>query len=104
MRNVNPASVKKPIVIDPLAAVKRGLRNKLTSSIGRAIRRSTLMNAARRTRPAAMVPSVRVDPHPQFGPWMMLRTSVPIAALDRSSPGQSIGGGVGSLEEGTEKA
>src|SRR5882672_6571441 len=104
MRNEKPARVKKPIVMDPLAAVNRGLRNKPTSSIGRAILRSTLTNVARRTRPPAIVPSVRADPHPQFGPWMMLSTIVPIAALDRTSPRQSIGGVVGSFDDGTNRA
>src|SRR5579871_678171 len=101
MRNVNPARVKKPMVIDPLAAVKRGLRKRVTSSIGRAVRCSTTMKAVRITRPAAMSARVRDDPHPQLGAWMMLRTRVPMPALERTRPGQSMGAADGSFDDGT---
>ena len=104
MRKLKPLRVKKPTVTDPLAAVNRGFLNSPTSSIGRAIRRSTLTKIARMPRPRAIVPSVRAELHPQPGAWMMLRTSVPSPALERKRPRQSMGGAVGSLDEGTAQA
>ena len=91
-------------MIEPLAAVNRMLRNRLTSSIGRAVLFSTKTNTARITTPVAMSPSVRPEPHPQFGAWMMLRISVAMPALDKISPRQSMGGALGSRDVGTAHA
>src|SRR5437763_15304886 len=100
-RNVKPARQKNAIVIDPLAAVKRRLRNRRTSSIGRDTRRSTLTNAAISASPTANVASAGVEPHPQSGASMRPNTRVPIAALDSTRPYQSMGGTEGSLDDGT---
>src|SRR5579864_2240800 len=104
IRKVNPARVKNPIVIEPLAALNLGLRNKRTSSIGWVVRRSASMNTASTTSPAAMVASVRPDPHPQLGAWMMLNTRAPMAALESSNPRRSICGTDGSFDVGTRRA
>src|SRR5437762_5957590 len=92
------------MVIDPLAAEKRGLRKRDTSSIGRSLRASTLMNTASSARPSAKAANVDVDAQPQSGAWMMAKTSVPIAAHDSTSPGQSMGDAAGSFDVGTEDA
>src|SRR5262249_38628096 len=104
MRNVKPASVKKLMAIDPLAAEKRGLRNSLTSSIGRARRRSTPTNTASSASPMVTVAAVSLDPQPQLGASMIEKTRVPIAALDSTRPAQSIGGVEGSFDVGTTSA
>src|SRR5439155_10537371 len=104
MRNEKPARVKNPVVIDPLAAVKRRLRKRLTSSIGWSMPRSTLTKIASRASPPAMVASVAPEPHPQFGPWMMPSTRVAMLALDSTTPRQSMRGAAGSLEVGTTDA
>src|SRR5439155_193519 len=91
MRNVKPARVKNPVVIDPLAAVKRRLRKRLTSSIGWSMPRSTLTKIARMASPPAIVASVAPEPHPQFGPWMMPSTRAAMPALESTTPRQAGG-------------
>src|SRR5690242_13547277 len=101
---MNPASAKKATVTEPLAAVKRRLRNKLRSSSGAAARRSQPMNAASRA-PAARKPVIvdeELQPHP--GASMMVNTSSAIAAVDSTSPGRSGRGACGSREVGTDQA
>src|SRR5256885_9132339 len=104
MRNVKPARVKNPVVIDPLAAVKRRLRKRLMSSIGWSMPRSTLTKIARMASPPAIVATVAPEPHPQFGPWMMPSTRAAMPALESTTPRQSMGGAEGSLDVGTTDA
>src|SRR5258707_3341464 len=104
MRNENPARVKNPTVMDPLAAVKRGLRKSRTSSIGWAVRRSVLMNSASNRSPATSVATVDVEAQPQLGAWMIPNTSVPMAALESPKPAKSRAGTAGSFEDGTRNA
>ena len=58
IRKMKPASEKNTIVTDPLAAVKRRLRNSPRSSSGSGVRRSQAMNAAKSatatTKPAML--------------------------------------------------
>ena len=69
---MNPDSAKNEIATAALAAVKRGLRNKLTSSIGCSVRRSQATNAAPSTAVSAKPPSVRALPQPWFGASMIV--------------------------------
>ena len=62
------AAVTEP---DALAAVKRGLRRKRTSSIGWSMWRSHRANTTRRTRPAVPITMVRVLVQPSTGASMM---------------------------------
>ena len=59
IRKMKPNNVKKAIVTDALAAVKRGLRNRLMSSIGDSRRSSVTMNAPNRSSASAKPVSVR---------------------------------------------
>ena len=71
-RKMNPESAKNEIATDPLAAVKRGLRNRLRSSIGCSVRRSQATNAAASTAVSAKPPSVRVLAQPRSGASMIV--------------------------------
>ena len=53
MRKMKPNSEKKAMVTEPLAAEKAGTLNRVTSSIGSAVRRSTTTNAV----PSRAVPA-----------------------------------------------
>ena len=61
---MNPDSAKNEIATEALAAAKRGLRNRLTSSIGCSVRRSQATNAAASTAVSMKLPSVRALPQP----------------------------------------
>ena len=54
---MNPSSAKNAIATEPLAAVNRGLRNRLMSIIGLAVARSAATSRASMARPAARVPT-----------------------------------------------
>ena len=69
---MNPDSAKNEIATDALAAVNRGLRNRLTSSIGASARRSQAANAAASTAVSAKPPSVRALPQPWLGASMIV--------------------------------
>src|ERR1700730_17192631 len=101
---MNPASAKKATVTEPLAAVKRRLRNRLRSSSGAAVRRSQPMNAASRAQAAKQPMIVSNEPQPDPGASMIVNTSNAIAAVDSTSPGRSGRGACGSREVGTDQA
>jgi hypothetical protein len=61
---MKPNRVKNDTVTAPLAALNRGLRNRLTSSIGCAARPSRTMNAASRTAAAAKPARLRAAVQP----------------------------------------
>ena len=61
---MNPNRVKNETVTAPLAALNRMFRNRATSSIGCAARRSRAMNATSRTAEAAKPARVRAAVHP----------------------------------------
>ena len=71
-RKMNPDSAKNEIATEALAAVNRGLRNRLRSSIGCSVRRSQATNAAASTAVSAKLPSVRALPQPWFGASMIV--------------------------------
>jgi len=72
IKKMKPNRVKKATVTEPLAAVKRRLRNRLTSSIGSRTRSSHAMNAhnsrANNTKPATLC----VLPQPRSGASMIV--------------------------------
>ena len=63
-RKMNPDSAKNEIATDALAAENRGLRNRLTSSIGASVRRSQAQNPTASSALSAKPPSVRALPQP----------------------------------------
>src|SRR5207237_5883326 len=101
---MKPKRQKKAIVTEPLAAVKRGLRKRPTSSIGAEVRRSHITKAARRTVAIAKPPSVRALPQPWLGASMIVKISSPIAAVENTSPPRSIRAACGSRDVGTTAA
>jgi hypothetical protein len=72
IRKLKPVIPKNAIVTEPLAAVKRRLRKRLTSSIGSGALRSRRMKAA--NSPAATAKPARVRPLLQ--PWLGASISV----------------------------
>src|SRR5947209_16559821 len=100
---MKPNRQKNAIVTEPLAAVKRGLRKRPTSSIGAEVRRSHITKAARRTVAIAKPPSVRALPQPWLGASMIVKISSPIAAVENTSPPRSIRGACGSRDVGTHR-
>jgi hypothetical protein len=68
---MNPNRVKNDTVTAPLAALNRMLRNRSTSSIGCAARRSHVMNAASKAAEAAKPATLRPAAHP----WLASRCS-----------------------------
>ena len=67
IKKMNPNRVKKAIVTEPLAAVKRMFLNSRTSSIGWSLRRSCATKRPRRTTLPAK-PAIESDePQPRFG-------------------------------------
>src|SRR5262249_49303523 len=101
---MNPNRVKNDTVTAPLAALNRRLRNRPTSSIGSAARRSQLMNAASRTAERANPATLRGAAHPYVGASMIVNTSSAMVADDKTRPGMSTGAASGSLEVGTTSA
>jgi acyl-Coa thioesterase superfamily protein len=91
-RKMNPSRAKNTIAIEPLAAVNRGLRNRLTSIIGWAVARSAATSTPRVATPAASVPRVAAEAQPQPGAWMMPYTISPIPAEDSTRARQSTRG------------
>jgi hypothetical protein len=69
---MNPISEKKVIVSAPLAALKRGLRNSATSSIGARARRSQTTNTASTLAASASPAIVRAAPQPWLGASMIV--------------------------------
>ncbi len=72
MRKMKPNSAKKAMVTEPLAAEKAGTLNRVTSSIGSAVCRSTTTNAV----PSRAVPAnpaiLDAAPQPRSGASMMV--------------------------------
>jgi len=68
---MNPSRAKKEMATEALAAVNRGLRNRLTSIIGLAVRRSAATSTPRTAAPAARTPMVAGVAQPQPGAWMI---------------------------------
>src|SRR5262245_65478314 len=101
---MNPSSAKKEMAIAAAAAVNRGLRNRLMSIIGWAVRSSAATSRPRMTRAAARVVTVAAEAQPQPGAWMMPYTIRLIATTDRAKPRQSTGGVRGSREGGNRQA
>ena len=64
IRKMNPNRVKNATVTEPLAALKRMLRNSRTSSIGFAARCSQPMNAASRAADTTNPATLRALPQP----------------------------------------
>jgi len=98
---MNPDSAKNEIATEPLAAVNRGFRNSVTSSIGSSARRSQATNAASTTAVTAKPARVLALPQPWFGASMIVYTSRPIAAVESANPPLSARGASGSREVGT---
>ena len=101
IRKTNPARAKKIVMIEPLAAEKRRLRNSDTSSIGCARRRSQATNTAVTAAVRANPTTVAGDVQPRSGASMMVNTKVPMATVDRTRPPTSTGGVAGSRDVGT---
>src|SRR6516162_11549581 len=101
---MNPSRAKKEMATEALAAVNRGLRNRLTSIIGLAARRSAATSRPKTAAPAASAPMVAGEAQPQLGAWMIPYTIRLIPAVDRAKPRQSTGGVQGSREVGTRQA
>ena len=69
---MKPDSAKNEIATEALAAVKRGSRNRLTSSIGGSVRCSQATNAAATAAVSAKPAIVRVLPQPCSGASMIV--------------------------------
>ena len=72
IRKMNPNNVKKATDTEALAALKRGLANSRTSSIGTGARRSLMMNAASSTALTANPVIDWVEVQPRSGASMMV--------------------------------
>src|SRR5215813_2914777 len=101
---MNPNRVKNDTVTAPLAALNRMLRNRLTSSIGRAARLSQTMNAASRTAALMNPPRVRAAVHPLVGASIIVNTSSAMVTDDRTRPGMSTVAASGFFDAGTTSA
>ena len=104
MKNRTPISAKKTNVIERLAALKRRLRNTVTSIIGCGVWRSQAMKAARAESPSANAARITELPQPRSGASITAQTMVVSAAIDRPAPGRSSLGASGSRDSGTSTA
>jgi hypothetical protein len=86
---MKPNSPKKASAIEALAAVKRGLRNRRTSSIGSGRRAWCPANTARMASDPVMPPRVAADPQPCRGASMIDQVSTAIPTADRRAPSGS---------------
>ena len=103
MRNTKPNSAKNAAVIDTLAAVKRRLRKIRTGSIGCGTRNSQATNTAISTALAAKPASVLPSSQPNSGASMIVKTSAPMAAIERRMPPRSRRGDSVSRDSGTTR-
>ena len=101
---MKPDSAKNDMATETLAAVKRGFRNRTTSSIGFGVRRSAMTKMVSSPAPPAMVTSATGDCHPQPGASITPNTSTAMPAIDSANPRQSSGGVFGSRDVRTERA
>ena len=74
-----PCKAKKETATETLAAVKRGLRNSATSSIGWSLRLSWTMKRKNSAMPPLMVATAAAEPHPQSGASMTPKTRIAMA-------------------------
>src|SRR5258707_15660510 len=98
MRKLKPVRAKKAVVIEPLAAVKRRLRNKEMSSIGCARRRSQATKTIAPIAAAAKPPMVAGAGPPPAGGSDNGNPSAPPGGGERPRPPREGGGGPGSRE------
>ncbi len=98
---MTPISAKNTKVIEMLAALKRRLRNTLTSSIAWSVCRSQAMNAAMIAAPAAKAARIVGLVQPRSGASISAQTTALRPAIDRPVPGRSSFGDSGSREFGT---
>ncbi len=103
-KNRTPIRAKKTNVIERLAALKRGLRNTVTSSIGCGVRRSQAMKVASPARPTAKAARIDGAPQPRSGASITAQTIADRAAIDRPAPATSSLGFSGSRDSGTNAA
>ena len=82
IRKMKPSSANSAIATAPQAAVKRGLRKRLTSIMGCADRVSATAIMASTATPPAMTAAVEAEPQPQRGASITPNTSMPIPAPD----------------------
>ena len=99
-RNSEPIMAKNVSIRAPLAALNRGLRKKLMSSIGVDVWRSHTTNAASSTAAAAKAPSTCGSVQP-WAPSMIAHTRATRPTIDSTAPSRSTGGAAGSREVGT---
>ena len=86
MRKMNPNRAKNAIDTDTAAALKRGLENMRTSSMGSVRCSSQRTNITTNTTPAASAPSTAGELHPSEGPSMRPHTMAPMPPMDSRTP------------------
>jgi hypothetical protein len=101
IRKMKPKREKNATVTAPLAALKAGIRNRPTSTIGWSLRRSTTTKAAPRSRVPANPARLRAEAHPAWGASMMVNTRRPMAADEVTSPSGSSREASGWRDSGT---
>ena len=101
IRKMNPNSEKNATVTEPQAAVKRGLRNSVTSSIGARTRRSQRTNPPSSPAASAKPARLRALLQPWSGASMIVNTSSAMPAVESTKPRRSSAGALGSREVGT---
>ncbi len=95
-----PISAKNTNATEMLAALKRRLRNTLTSSIGWLERRSHAMNAAMMAEPAANAPRIVESVQPRSEASIRPHTIAVRPAMDSPAPTRSSFFGSGSRDSG----
>src|SRR3954451_14946830 len=98
---MTPISAKNTNGIEMLEALKRRLRNTLTSSIGWSVWRSQAMNAAMIAAPAAKAARMIGLPQPRSGASIRAQTTALRPAIERPVPDKSNLGDSRSREFGT---
>ena len=96
-----PIRLKKASVTDRLAAVKRGLRNRRTSSIGSATRRSHQTKVTSVTAETANAVRTKGLAHPFSGISMIAHTSETRPITDSTAPAGSSATLPGARDSGT---
>ncbi len=91
---------KNSSVMPALAALKRGLRQTVMSSIGLGVVRSQTAKPASTIAAAANIPRINGSVQPRSGAWMIAYTSATRPTIDKSAPNGSSLGFDGSREVG----